>query len=103
MGRMRMHPYVRKPWQAKSRKRLLASFSLSLIIGGGFSYFLMQVLFLELSGAALCGVALSMTIFLISNCCACFKASHVQDLNKTIASVATDFVHEVDQIALKMH
>lgn len=93
-----MHPYLRKPWQTKSRKRKLASISLSLIIGGGFSYFLMQVLVFELRDAALCGAALSLVIFMISNFCVCFKASHVQDLNKTIASVATDFVHEMDGI-----
>lgn len=78
---MRMHPYLNKPWKTKTKKRLLSSFALALIIGGGFSYFLMQVVFLDLTAAALSGAALSLAIFLISNFCVCFKASHVQDLN----------------------
>ena len=99
---MRMHPYLSKPWRSKSRRRILASFSLSLIIGGGFSYFLMQVLLLELTEAVLCGAALCLAIFLISNFCVCFKASHVQDLNKTIANVAEDYVDEVDGIVQRI-
>ena len=62
----------------------------------------MQVVLLELTEAALLGSALTLIIFLIWNCCGCFKASHVQDLNKTIANVASDFVEEVDSIAQRL-
>ena len=41
VARMRMHPYLQKPWKSKSRKRQMATVAICLAIGGGLSYFLM--------------------------------------------------------------
>ena len=57
---------------------------------------LMQVVFLGLTEAAICGAALSLCLFLIANCCKRFNASHVQELNHAIASVSNEFAREVD-------
>ena len=91
-----MHPYLEKPWQRKNKTRLLATFSLSLFFGCGFSYLLHSVLFLDLWAAAICGAFLVILIFIIANFCSYFKASRVQALNDTIEKVATDFVREMD-------
>ena len=39
VGRMRMHPYLQRPWKSKNRKRLMGTLGLSLMFGGGLSYF----------------------------------------------------------------
>jgi len=80
----------------------MAAFGLSLMFGGGFSYFTMQVLLLELWEAALCGAALSLVLFLIANFCVCFKASRVQDLNQTIAEVSADYVNEIEEVISRL-
>lgn len=95
---MRMHPYLKKPWQSKTKKQLMATFSLCLIIGSGFSYFLMAVVKLRLTASALCGSALCLLIFLILNFCSFFKAGKMQDLNETMEQVSNDFVREIDAI-----
>ena len=96
-GRMRMNPYLRKPWKTKSRRRQTATFSLCLIVGGGFSYFLIQVILLEVIHAALCGGSLALLLFLMANCCVYFKMSRVQALNETIADVSQNYVREMEQ------
>ena len=96
VGRMRMHPYLQKPWRSKNRKRLMGTLGLSLMFGGAFSYFTMQVFFLQMWEAALCGGALSFILFLIANFCVCVKASRVQDLNSTIAEVSADYANEFE-------
>ena len=72
-----MNPYLKKPWKTKSRRRLMATFSLCLIIGGGLSYFLIQMMNLDVLEAALCGGALALLLFLMTNCCVYFKMSRV--------------------------
>ena len=77
VARMRMHPYLSKPWKSKSRKRQMATLTFCLTIGGGLSYFLMQILKVELLIAALCGAALCLVLLLMATFCVCFKASRV--------------------------
>ena len=79
----------------------MATFSLACIFGAGFSYFLMQACHVALKEAALSGAALLLAVFLITNYCICFKASHVQELNKTIEDSASDFTREIDDIVSK--
>ena len=95
---MRMHPFLKKPWQSKTKRQIMATFSLCLIVGSGFSYFLMVVFRLNLTGAALSGTALCLLIFLFVNFCSCFKAGRMQDLNETMERVSIDFTREIDTI-----
>ena len=96
---MRMNPYLRKPWKSKNKTRLIADFSLALIIGGGLSYFLITMVMPDdILGAAFSGAALFLVIFGVMNFCVCIRASRVQALNETIEDVSKDFVREVDQI-----
>ena len=97
-GRMRMHPYILKPWRTNSKRRLMAKLSLCLIFGSGLSYFLMQVLKMGWLEAVLCGGALFLVLFLMVNFCVCFKASRVQALNETISEVSQNFAREIDTI-----
>ena len=85
---MRMHPYLKKPWRTKSKKRLMATFTIHLIIASGFSYFLIEGVKFELLEAALIGAGLFLVLFLMANFCVWFKASRVQALNETISIVA---------------
>ena len=75
----------------------MATVAICLAIGGGLSYFLMQVVKMELAEAALSGAALCLVLFLLANFCVCFKASRVQALNEAISDVSQNFVREVDQ------
>ena len=85
---MRMHPYLKKPWRTKSKKRLMATFTIHLIVASGFSFFLISGLEFELLEAALIGAGLFLILFLMANFCVWFKASRVQALNETISIVA---------------
>ena len=85
---MRMHPYLKKPWRTKSKKRLMATFTIHLIVASGFSFFLISGLEFEFLEAALIGAGLFLILFLMANFCVWFKASRVQALNETISIVA---------------